>query len=74
VSVLQQMKRCVEAAGRTMEDVLKVNVSVTGVAMFPKVNEVHNRFVPDDYPARIFINVPAWNDGFDSDVDCIAAV
>jgi hypothetical protein len=25
-------------------------------------------------PARIFINVPAWNGGFDIEVDCIAAV
>jgi len=25
-------------------------------------------------PARIFINVPAWNGGFDIEMDCIAAV
>jgi 2-iminobutanoate/2-iminopropanoate deaminase len=27
-----------------------------------------------DPPARIFVNVPAWNGGFDIEVDCIAAV
>jgi len=54
--------------------VLKVNVYVTSVDMFPAVNEVYRRFFPTDPPARIFINVPAWNGGFDIEVDCIAAV
>jgi 2-iminobutanoate/2-iminopropanoate deaminase len=72
--VLQQMKLCVETAGSSLEDILKVNVYVTNVEMFPKVNEVYRRFFPQDPPARIFINVPAWNGGFDIEVDCIAAV
>jgi 2-iminobutanoate/2-iminopropanoate deaminase len=72
--VLQQMKLCVETAGSSLENVLKVNVYVTNVDMFPPVNEVYRRFFPKDPPARIFINVPAWNGGFDIEVDCIAAV
>jgi endoribonuclease L-PSP len=42
--------------------------------MFPAVNEVYRRYFPKDPPARIFVNVPAWNGGFDIEVDCIAAV
>jgi 2-iminobutanoate/2-iminopropanoate deaminase len=38
------------------------------------VNEVYKKYFPSDFPARIFINVPAWNGGFDIEVDCIAAV
>ena len=72
--VLQQMQICVEAAGGKMEDVLQVNVYVTDINMFSKVNEVYRRFFPDNYPARIFINVPAWNGGFDIEVNCVAAV
>ena len=71
--VLSQMKQCVEAAGSSLDNVLKVNVYVTSVEMFPAVNEVYRQFFPKDYPARIFINVPAWNGGFDIEVDCIAA-
>lgn len=71
--VLEQMKSCVEGAGSSFDDVLKVNVYVTSVDMFPAVNEVYRRFFPKDYPARIFINVPAWSGGFDIEVDCIAA-
>lgn len=72
--VLEQMKLCVETAGSSLDDILKVNVYVTDVAMFPTVNEVYRRFFPTNPPARIFINVPAWNGGFDIEVDCIAAV
>jgi len=72
--VLDQMKLCVETAGSSLEDILKVNVYVTSVDMFPAVNEVYRRYFPKDPPARIFINVPAWSGGFDIVVDCIAAV
>jgi enamine deaminase RidA (YjgF/YER057c/UK114 family) len=54
--------------------VLKVNVYVTSVDMFRTVNEVYRRFFPKDPLPRIFINVPAWNGGFDIEVDCVAAV
>jgi 2-iminobutanoate/2-iminopropanoate deaminase len=72
--VLEQMKLCVETAGSSLENILKVNVYVTSIDMFPAVNEVYRRFFPKDPPARIFINVPAWNGGFDIEVDCVAAV
>jgi len=72
--VLEQMKLCVETAGSSLDNVFKVNVYVTSVDMFPAVNKVYLRFFPKDFPARIFINVPAWNGGFDIEVDCVAAV
>ena len=72
--VLEQMKQCVEAAGSSLGNVLKVNVYVTSVDMFPAVNEVYRKYFPSDFPARIFVNVPAWNGGFDIEVDCVAAV
>jgi 2-iminobutanoate/2-iminopropanoate deaminase len=72
--VLEQLKLCVETAGSSLDNVLKVNVYVTSVDMFPAVNEVYRRFFRVDPPPRIFINVPAWNGGFDIEVDCIAAV
>jgi 2-iminobutanoate/2-iminopropanoate deaminase len=72
--VLEQLKLCIETAGSSLENILKVNVYVTSVEMFPAVNEVYRRYFPKDSPARIFVNVPAWNGGFDIEVDCIAAV
>jgi 2-iminobutanoate/2-iminopropanoate deaminase len=72
--VLMQMKRCLEAAGSSLENVLKCNVYCTSVDKFPAVNEVYARFFPKNPPARIFINVPAWPGPFDIEIDCIAAV
>jgi len=72
--VLEQLKLCVETAGSSLENILKLNVYVTSVDMFPAVNAVYRRYFPKAPPARIFISVPAWNGGFDIEVDCIAAV
>jgi 2-iminobutanoate/2-iminopropanoate deaminase len=38
--VLEQMKLCVETAGSSLENILKVNMYVTSVDMFPAVNDV----------------------------------
>jgi Endoribonuclease L-PSP len=39
--VLEQLKLCVETAGSSLENILKLNVYVTSVDMFPAVNEVY---------------------------------
>src|SRR3984893_4083732 len=62
--VLDQLKLCVETAGSSLENILKLNVYVTSVDMFPAVNEVYRHYFPENPPARIFINVPAWYGGF----------
>jgi 2-iminobutanoate/2-iminopropanoate deaminase len=72
--VLAQMKLCLEAAGSSLDQVLKCNVYCTSVEKFAVVNEVYRRFFPVDPPARIFVNVPAWPGRFDIEIDCVAAV
>jgi 2-iminobutanoate/2-iminopropanoate deaminase len=72
--VLQQMKLCLEAAGSSLDNVLKCNVYCTSVDTFAVVNEIYRRFFPKDPPARIFVNVPAWPGRFDIEIDCVAAV
>lgn len=70
--VLEQLKLCVEAAGSSMEHVLKCNVYCTSVEKFAAVNAVYARYFPKDPPARIFVNVPAWPGPFDIEIDCVA--
>lgn len=70
--VLEQMKKCLEAAGSDLDHVLKCNVYCTSVEKFAAVNEVYNRYFPKDQPARIFINVPKWAGPFDIEIDCVA--
>ena len=71
--VLEQMKKCLEAAGSDFDHVLKCNVYCTSVEKFAAVNAVYNRYFPKEQPARIFINVPKWAGPFDIEIDCIAA-
>jgi 2-iminobutanoate/2-iminopropanoate deaminase len=72
--VLEQLKLCVETAGSSLQNVLKCNVYCTAVDKFASVNAVYARYFPNDPPARIFVNVPAWPGHFDIEIDCVAAV
>lgn len=72
--VLEQLKRCLEAAGSSLDRVLKCNVYCTSVEKFAAVNAIYARFFPKDPPARIFVCVPAWPGHFDIEIDCIAAI
>jgi 2-iminobutanoate/2-iminopropanoate deaminase len=71
--VLDQMKLCLEAAGSSLEHVLKCNIYCTSVDHFAVVNAIYARYFPKNPPARIFVNVPAWPGSFDIEIDCIAA-
>ena len=70
--VLEQMKLCLEAAGSSLEHVLKCNVYCTSVEKFAAINAVYARYFPKDPPARVFVNVLAWPGRFDIEIDCVA--
>jgi len=70
--VLDQMKRCLEAAGSSMARVVKCNVYCTDPSHFSTFNNIYSRYFPGDQPARIFLCVPCWPGPFDIEVDCIA--
>ena len=73
--VLAQMKRCVEAAGSSLERVVKCNVYCTpGENHFDKFNEAYARYFPVESPARIFVQVPSWPGPFDVEIDCVAVL
>jgi 2-iminobutanoate/2-iminopropanoate deaminase len=73
--VLGQMKRCLEAAGSSLQQVLKCNVYCTPEpSHFASFNEVYARYFPAESPARIFLTVPSFPGPFDVEVDCVAVV
>jgi len=73
--VLDQMKRCVESAGSSLDRVVKCNVYCTpGDANFGKFNEIYARYFPVESPARTFLHVPSWPGPFDIEVDCVAVL
>jgi 2-iminobutanoate/2-iminopropanoate deaminase len=73
--VLDQMRQCLEAAGSSLDRVLKCNVYCTPHAThFDTFNDIYSRYFPTDAPARIFLHVPSWPGPFDIEVDCIATI
>jgi 2-iminobutanoate/2-iminopropanoate deaminase len=49
---LENVRTCVEAAGCTLADVVKVNAYLADLADFPGYNEVYVEFFDRPYPAR----------------------
>jgi len=49
---LQNMKQVLEAAGSSLDDVVKVTVFLGNVADYAKMNEVYQSYFPNDLPAR----------------------
>jgi 2-iminobutanoate/2-iminopropanoate deaminase len=72
--VLDQMKACLEAAGSSLEKIIKSNVYCNDPVHFQTINAVYARYFPKDPPARSFIFVSGWHGPFDVEVDCIAGV
>ena len=72
--VLDQMKRCLEAAGSSLERVVKCNIYCTDPSQFGKFNEIYSRYFPVESPARIFLCVPCFPGPLDIEIDCVAVV
>jgi 2-iminobutanoate/2-iminopropanoate deaminase len=72
--VLEQMKRCLEAAGASLDNVMKCNIYCTSAGHFRAVNSVYRRYFPQDPPARIFVCIPEWTGPFDIEIDCVAMI
>lgn len=72
--VLENLKQVLEAAGSSMEDVLKVTVFITDKEKFEEMNEVYRIFFPSREPARICVVANMTRADCLIEMDCIAAV
>ncbi|MEY2633064.1 MAG: hypothetical protein RIR00_1718 [Pseudomonadota bacterium] len=57
VRVFENLKAVAEAAGGSLADVVKLNVFLTDLANFAKVNETMARYFNEPFPARAAIGV-----------------
>lgn len=69
---LENVKTVLEAAGSSMEKVVKVQVLCANAAHFQRVNAIYRQYFTEDFPARTFITVGSWPGGFDIEIECIA--
>ena len=53
--MMNGVKRTLEAAGLTMDDLLSVQIFCSDVTLFEKFNVVYRTYFKSDYPARAFL-------------------
>lgn len=71
VRVFDNLQAVAEASGGTLNDAVKLNVFLTDLANFAKVNEIMARYFAEPYPARAAIGVAALPRGSMVEMDAI---
>lgn len=72
--IIEQMKKCLEAAGSSLEKIAKCTVYADDPSHFETINRVYGHYFHEAPPARVFICVAGWPGPFNLEIDCIAAV
>jgi len=69
--VFNNMKAVAEAAGGSLDNAVKINISLTDLADFGAVNEVMASFVSEPYPARACVQVAALPKGAAVEIEAV---
>jgi reactive intermediate/imine deaminase len=72
--VFDNLKAVAAAAGGTLDNAVKVNVYLTDLAHFAKVNEVMATYFSQPHPARAAVQVAALPRGARVEVECVLAL
>lgn len=70
--VLQHIRAILEAAGSSLERVVKTTVFLTDIGDFAVVNQVYGEFFPQAPPARSAVQVAALPRGASVEIEVIA--
>lgn len=69
--VFENLAAVADAAGGSLADVAKLNIFLTDLTHFPKVNEIMATFFNEPYPARAAVGVAALPKGAQVEMDAI---
>jgi reactive intermediate/imine deaminase len=69
--VFENLAAVADAAGGSLADVAKLNIFLTDLTHFPKVNEIMAIFFTEPYPARAAVGVAALPKGAQVEMDAI---
>ncbi len=72
--VFSNLAAVAEAAGGSLADAVKINISLTSLEDFATVNEVMAGFFEEPYPARACVQVAALPRSADIEVELIMAL
>ena len=74
VRVLENLKAIVEAAGGSIDNVVKVTVYLRDMSKFAEFNEIYSRYFSVSPPARSVVGVANLPRGVELEIDAIAYV
>ncbi|MGC8783533.1 MAG: RidA family protein [Armatimonadota bacterium] len=72
--VLQNLQAVLQAAGASLQNVVKTTIFLTDLAQFAAVNAVYAEFFPNDPPARSTVQVAALPRGVQVEIEAVAVV
>lgn len=72
--VFDNLKAIADAAGGTLNNAVKINISLTDLGDFAAVNEVMASYFEEPYPARACVQVAALPKAVSIEVEAILAV
>ena len=72
--VFSNLSAIANAAGGSLADSVKINISLTDLAHFNTVNEVMMRHLAEPYPARACVQVAALPKGVGIEIEAILAL
>ncbi len=70
--VFENLAAVMEAAGGSMQDIVKLNIYLTDLGNFARVNEVMAKVFDEPYPARAAIGVKELPKGVPVEMDAVA--
>jgi 2-iminobutanoate/2-iminopropanoate deaminase len=72
--VIENLKAVLEAAGSSLDQVLKTTVYLKDMGEFAKMNEVYGKYFPTASPARATVEVARLPRDVRVEIDAIAAI
>ena len=69
--VWENLKAVAEAAGGSLANAVKVNVFLTDLANFAKVNEIMAKYCTEPFPARAAVGVAQLPRGARVEIECV---
>ena len=73
-NTLDNIKAALEAAGTSWDNVVKVNVYLSDIALRNTFNEIYLEYVPSDRPGRTAIGNVGFEGNTLVEVECVAVV
>jgi reactive intermediate/imine deaminase len=69
--VFKNLKAVCEAAGGSLDQVVRLTIFVTDMGNFPQVNAVMSEYFSEPYPARVTVGVASLPKGAQVEIDAI---